>query len=101
MDGYGTVDSGHLDITGYNEVIIYGRLPHGHDDKAVNATKNKYYDMPHALVRLLSINVHCYCMICIPTSVICLISNLAYQTKRVLNETAIGLQRQKYNGAVI
>jgi hypothetical protein len=34
-DGGGTVDSGHLCLEGYNEVVMLRRIPHCHSNKAL------------------------------------------------------------------
>jgi hypothetical protein len=33
--GFGTVDSGHLCLSGYSEVVLLRRLPKGHDRNAM------------------------------------------------------------------
>ena len=46
--GCGTVDSGHLCLSGYNEVILLRRLPTGHDRNAmVNALGGDVFETPH------------------------------------------------------
>jgi hypothetical protein len=54
QDGFGTVDSGHLCMSGYNEVVMFRRLPPGHDRNAINTEGSSLYEMPHAdkLVRM-------------------------------------------------
>jgi hypothetical protein len=51
---YGAVDSGHLCLSGYNEVVMLCRLPKGHDVNALHADGKGFFDMPHAheLVRI-------------------------------------------------
>lgn len=51
---YGTVDSGHLCLSGYNEVVLLRRLPKGHDVNAIHADGKGFFVMPHAeaLVRI-------------------------------------------------
>ena len=53
--GYGTVDSGHLCLSGYNEVVIIRRLPKGHDRLAIQSDRNCFGEMPHSdmMVRTL------------------------------------------------
>lgn len=34
QDGYGTVDSGHYVVSGYNEVVMLCRLPQQHKEEA-------------------------------------------------------------------
>ena len=36
QDGYGTVDSGHTVLQGYNEVILLRRIPQDHKSKAIS-----------------------------------------------------------------
>ena len=36
QDGFGTVDSGHLCLSGYNEVVMLRRLPEDHKRNALN-----------------------------------------------------------------
>ena len=59
VTGYGTVDSGHLCLSGYNEVVMLRRLPKGHDLNALHADVNGFLEMPHAdlLVRISSCDV--------------------------------------------
>ena len=46
--GFGTVDSGHLCVSGYNEVILLRRLPKGHDTNAMlNALGDDVFKTPH------------------------------------------------------
>jgi hypothetical protein len=46
--GFGTVDSGHLCLSGYNEVILLRRLPKGHDRNAMlNALGGDVFRTPH------------------------------------------------------
>lgn len=54
QDGFGTVDSGHLCMAGYNEVVMFRRLPRGHDRNALNIKGSSLYELPHAdkLVRI-------------------------------------------------
>ena len=61
QDGHGTVDSGHSNLCGYNEVVMLRRLSechklnacvlipqHGDDCKPTNQAVNMLYQMPHA-----------------------------------------------------
>jgi len=57
QDGHGTVDSGHLCLGGYNEVVMLRRMPERHKLHALTllrgeggagAKYNGLYDMPHA-----------------------------------------------------
>jgi hypothetical protein len=55
QDGHGTVDSGHLCLSGYNEVIMLRRLPESHKKHAIFLLNNQrptFYDalygLPHA-----------------------------------------------------
>lgn len=52
IPGHGTVDSGHLCLSGYNEVVMLRRLPKGHEVNALHADEKGYFDMPHSLVRI-------------------------------------------------
>lgn len=46
--GFGTVDSGHLCLSGYNEVILLRRLPKGHDTNAMlNTLGDDVFKTPH------------------------------------------------------
>ena len=36
QDGFGTVDSGHLCLAGYNEIVMLRRLPTNHKENAMN-----------------------------------------------------------------
>jgi len=60
QDGFGTVDSGHLCLAGYNEIVMLRRLPHDHKENAMNiltgrhrsedSSKPRYdglYKLPH------------------------------------------------------
>jgi hypothetical protein len=58
QDGFGTVDSGHLCLSGYNEIVILDRIPEEHKRNALdifqNPKKNKgsrrfdgMYGLPH------------------------------------------------------
>lgn len=47
-DGNGTVDSGHLALAGYNEVIMMRRLPLLHEQNAIDVGSDKLYEQPHA-----------------------------------------------------
>ena len=55
QDGFGTVDSGHLCISGYNEVVMLRRLPERHKEHALSLLKgkgqelcyNELYELPH------------------------------------------------------
>ena len=48
FQGFGTVDSGHLCLSGYNEVILLRRLPKGHDRNAMlNALGGDVFPTPH------------------------------------------------------
>jgi len=53
QDGHGTVDSGHYNVTGYNEVIMLRRMPEIHKRNAcrmVPGASDKYdalYGKPH------------------------------------------------------
>ena len=49
QDGHGTVDSGHLVIAGYNEVIMLRRLPERHKQHAMRDMGNydAIYKLPH------------------------------------------------------
>ena len=47
-DGNGTVDSGHLALAGYNEVIIMRRLPLLHEQNAIDVGSDTLYELPHA-----------------------------------------------------
>ena len=49
QDGHGTVDSGHLCLSGYNEVVILRRLTERHKKHALmiltgNGETNGYFD---------------------------------------------------------
>lgn len=46
-DGDGTVDSGHLVVEGYNEVIMFRRLPPEHERNAIKHDA-LLYEKPHA-----------------------------------------------------
>ena len=61
QDGHGTVDSGHSNLSGYNEVVMLQRLPGCHklnacalipqlgdDCKPTNQAMNMLYQLPHA-----------------------------------------------------
>ncbi len=54
QDGYGTVDSGHLCLSGYNEVVMLRRLDERHKKNALDILKSKdcdydaLYGLPHA-----------------------------------------------------
>ena len=48
IPGYGTVDSGHLCLSGYNEVVMLRRLPSGHEENAIQADAKCFFEMPHA-----------------------------------------------------
>jgi hypothetical protein len=58
QDGYGTVDSGHTVLEGYNEVILLRRIPERHKKHAVcqfpalveagSSAKDVLYGLPHA-----------------------------------------------------
>ncbi len=60
QDGHGTVDSGHLCLTGYNEVVMLRRLPERHKINALALLRGegggeKYdglYGLPHDEVRI-------------------------------------------------
>lgn len=63
QDGHGTVDSGHLCLSGFNEVVMIRRLPERHKMHALALLKGKegvrlrydgLYDLPHGdyLVRV-------------------------------------------------
>jgi hypothetical protein len=64
QDGHGTVDSGHLCLAGYNEVVMIRRLSQRHKLHALALLKGKdaglrydgLYDFPHGdgLVRVTS-----------------------------------------------
>ena len=60
QDGHGTVDSGHVCLTGYNEVVMLRRLPEGHKLQACqmlpqfissctkeDMARNILYRLPH------------------------------------------------------
>lgn len=54
QDGHGSVDSGHLCIDGYNEVLIMRRLPERHKINAVEIMNrtvggkfSPLYNLPH------------------------------------------------------
>lgn len=58
QDGHGTVDSGHLALSGYNEVVMLRRLPERHKaeankllpnatDKKGNTVYDSMYGLPH------------------------------------------------------
>jgi hypothetical protein len=54
QDGHGTVDSGHLCLSGYNEVVILRRLPERHKYNAVDILNRTVggnfaplYNLPH------------------------------------------------------
>lgn len=55
QDGHGTVDSGHLCLTGFNEVIMLRRMMERHKIHALSLLRGKgrgahydgLYDMPH------------------------------------------------------
>ena len=53
-DGNGTVDSGHINLHGYNEVVILRRLPEEHHENAmtictslIEGTDDSFNSMPH------------------------------------------------------
>jgi hypothetical protein len=58
QDGYGTVDSGHTVLEGYNKVILLRRIPEPHKVHAVgifpslveagSSAKKVLYGLPHA-----------------------------------------------------
>lgn len=58
QDGFGTVDSGHLCLSGFNEVVMLRRLPEEHKRKALEIftsnngiPTNNYdalYGLPHS-----------------------------------------------------
>jgi len=43
QDGFGTVDSGHLCLAGYNEIVMLRRLPLYHKVKAMNILTSRYF----------------------------------------------------------
>ena len=46
--GFGTVDSGHLCLFGYIKVILFRRLPNGHDRNAMlSALGGDVFQTPH------------------------------------------------------
>jgi len=55
QDGHGTVDSGHLCLKGYNEVVMLRRLPEGHKLNALSLLRGEgegtnydgLYGLPH------------------------------------------------------
>lgn len=55
QDGFGTVDSGHLCLSGANEVVMLRRLPERHKEHGLYLLKcnlkslryNGLYDLPH------------------------------------------------------
>ena len=55
QDGYGTVDSGHLCLAGYNEVVMLRRLTERHKKHALSLLRGEdrtmcydgLYDLPH------------------------------------------------------
>lgn len=50
QDGHGTVDSGHTNINGYNEVVMLRRLPERHKQYASKLLFSEYdalYGLPH------------------------------------------------------
>ena len=56
QDGHGTVDSGHLCLSGFNKVVMLQRLPECHKMHALALLKGKggmelqydgLYDLPH------------------------------------------------------
>ena len=54
QDGHGTVDSGHVCLSGYNEVVMLRRMPEAHKRKALNLLHgaedlnyDALYGMPH------------------------------------------------------
>lgn len=68
QDGHGTVDSGHLCLTGYNEVVMLRRLPERHKIHALELLRRggrgeKYdglYGLPHADVCELVLRMLCF-----------------------------------------
>ena len=61
QDGHGTVDSGHSNLSGYNEVVMLRRMPECHklnacalipqlgdDCNPTNQAVNMLYQLPHA-----------------------------------------------------
>jgi len=63
QDGHGTVDSGHLCLSGYNEVVMLRRLPERHKCRALellngssHSSYSALYGLPHRddLVSVLS-----------------------------------------------
>lgn len=55
QDGHGTVDSGHLCLAGYNEVVMLRRLTERHKKHALSLLRGEgrgkdydgLYDLPH------------------------------------------------------
>jgi hypothetical protein len=52
QDGHGTVDSGHLCLSGYNEVIILRRLTETHKKNAMKILNGNDYPVDDALYHL-------------------------------------------------
>lgn len=55
QDGHGSVDSGHLCMRGYNEVLLMRRLPERHKsyaidilNKTLGSRYSPLYTLPHA-----------------------------------------------------
>lgn len=46
-DGNGVVDSGHLNLHGFNEVVILRRLPEHHLERAMKLSGGCLYQLPH------------------------------------------------------
>ena len=54
LDGYGTVDSEHTNLHGYNEVVMLRRLPYCHQKyvrKLWKSVSEDMYHLPHDNVK--------------------------------------------------
>ena len=55
QDGFGTVDSEHTNLHGYNEVVILRRMPQCHKENArklwPSLRENSLYGLPHDNVK--------------------------------------------------
>jgi len=74
QDGYGTVDSGHLCLSGYNEIVMLRRLPTNHKENAMNILTGQYsegspiydglYKLPHGSDNVSQQIADCYRSLC-------------------------------------
>ena len=80
QDGHGTVDSGHLCLTGYNEVVMLRRLPERHKMNALSLLRGEgageaydgLYGLPHDEVRIPTAKCVFRCVYCLILSCISL-----------------------------